>query len=238
MNKALKHPWSITAQGDRTLILTLDAPVSAQNGRKCANIATALRHAEIRGVVDIVPTFTSVAVHYQPKTFGSSTSYKNLAKEVTAIVNQESDSNDTHTSRTIEIPVCYGGKYGPDLPYVAKHCKLAPEEVIAIHSNTPSYVFMLGFAPGAPYVGMHDQAIHIGRRATPRTAVPKGSVAIANCQTIIYPNISPGGWHIIGTTPLEIFFPYQDPPTLLEPGNTIRFVPISETEFNDLLPKP
>src|SRR5699024_10398559 len=128
-----------------------------------------------------------------------------------------------YPGRTIDIPVCYGGDFGPDLDDVARHCGLDVEQVIALHSGEPAYVFMLGFAPGAAYIGMHDDALDIPRRDTPRTALPKGAVAIANRQTIIYPNPSPGGWHVIGTTPLEQFYPSQTPPTLLAPGDMVRF---------------
>src|SRR5690606_23347666 len=111
---------------------------------------------------------------------------------------------------------------------------LTAEEVVRLHSHTPAYVFMLGFAPGAAYIGVHDERLAIGRRATPRTALPAGSVAIANLQTMIYPNASPGGWHVIGATPAVLFNPEQQPPTLLSPGDTVRFVPISPEAFQSM----
>lgn len=231
MVPTLPSPWRITPQGDRTLLLIRDEAVSVDGGRTCATVATTLQQAAIRGVTDIVPTFNSVAVHYQPRLFGSSTTFQNLAHEVARAVEQLPDQADAAKSRCIDIPVCYGGEYGPDLADVARHCGLSENDVIALHSGEPAYVFMLGFAPGAPYIGMHDAALDIGRRDTPRTAVPAGSVAIANRQTIVYPNESPGGWHVIGTTPAGLFFPDRDPPTLLAPGDTVRFVPISADDF-------
>src|SRR5690606_28650988 len=129
-------------------------------------------------------------------------------------------------ARQVDIPVCYGGEHGPDLEDVARHCGLSPQEVIRLHSGTPAYVFMLGFAPGAPYIGIHDPKLAIGRRDTPRTVGPAGSVAIANLQTVIYPNASPGGWNLIGSTPAVLFDPAREPVTLLAPGDTVRFVPI------------
>lgn len=221
----------MTAQGDRTLLLSLDQPVSVEGGRQCAAVAAALRQAAIRGVTDIVPTFNSVAVHYQPRLFGSSTTFKHLANEVARIAEQVPPDATPAQSRCVKIPVCYGGEHGPDLAEVARHCGLGEQDVIALHSGEPAYVFMLGFAPGAPYIGMHDPALDIARRATPRTALPAGSVAIANRQTIIYPNASPGGWHIIGTTPVALFFPDRQPATLLAPGDTVQFVPISADDF-------
>lgn len=231
MMPTLPSPWRITPQGDRTLLLIRDEPISVEGGRTCAAVAASLRQSAIRGVTDIVPTFNSVAVHYQPRLFGSSTTYNNLAGEVARAVEQLTQDAKAGESRCVEIPVCYGGDYGPDLADVARHCGISEDDVIALHSGEAAYVFMLGFAPGAPYIGMHDAALDIGRRDTPRTALPAGSVAIANRQTIIYPNVSPGGWHVIGTTPAALFFPDREPPTLLAPGDTVRFVPISAEEF-------
>lgn len=232
MTPTLPPPWRIAPQGDRTLLLIHDQPISVEGGRTCAAVADALRQASVRGVTDIVPTFNSVAVHYQPRLFGASTTFQKVACDVARAVEQITSQPDTTPSRSIDIPVCYGGDYGPDLTDVARHCGISEDKVIALHSGEPAYVFMLGFAPGAPYIGMHDPALDIGRRDTPRTALPAGSVAIANRQSIIYPNESPGGWHIIGTTPAALFFPDRDPPTLLTPGDTVRFVPISAEEFS------
>lgn len=231
MTPEIAAPWRITPQGDRTLLLARDGAISVEGGRQCAAVAAALRQATIRGVTDIVPTFNAVAVHYQPRLFGSSTSFKYLASEVAQTVERLADDIVTTQGRCIDIPVCYGGEHGPDLPDVARHCGIGEDDVIALHSTEPAYVFMLGFAPGAPYIGMHDAALDIGRRDTPRTALPAGSVAIANRQTMIYPNVSPGGWHVIGATPLALFFPDRDPATLLAPGDTVRFVPIDVNEF-------
>lgn len=229
----LPPPWQIAPQGDRTLLLIRDEPVSVEGGRACAAVATTLRQADISGVTDIVPTFNAVAVHYQPQLFGSSISLQDLASEVAAAVAQLTNQPDTvkASARCVNIPVCYGGEYGPDLGDVARHCNVSEQDVIALHSQDPAYVFMLGFAPGAPYIGMHDPALNIGRRDTPRTALAPGSVAIANRQTIIYPNASPGGWHVIGTTPATLFFPDREPPTLFAPGDSVRFVPISADEY-------
>lgn len=228
----LPPPWQVAPQGDRTLLLIRDEPVSVEGGRACAAVATTLRHADIPGVIDIVPTFNAVAVHYQPRPSGSIT-VQDLASEVAAAVVQWACQPDTAKTsvRCVDIPVCYGGEYGPDLGDVARHCNISEQDVIALHSKEPAYVFMLGFAPGAPYIGMHDPALNIGRRDTPRTALAPGSVAIANRQTIIYPNASPGGWHVIGTTPATLFFPDREPPTLFAPGDSVRFVPISADEY-------
>lgn len=223
-------PWEIICQGDRTLLVTLDAPVSVANGQRCGQAAEAIRQAALRGVVDIVPSFSSIAVHYQPRLFDSTT-FKRLASDVARIINSQDGTVPSGPSTVIDIPVCYGGEYGPDLSGVARHAGLAEEDVIHLHSGSPLYVFMLGFAPGTAYMGMLDPRLDIGRRDTPRTAVPKGAVAIANRQTIIYPNPSPGGWHVIGTTPVELFFPDRQRLTRIAPGDSVRFQPISVDEF-------
>ncbi|NYT65582.1 5-oxoprolinase subunit PxpB [Alcaligenaceae bacterium] len=227
-------PWSIGPQGDRTLLLihTSDNTPQVDIGRKCAYVAQVLRTANIPGISDIVPAFNTVALHFKPKLFGPSPNFKNLASHVQKILASTDLSAYTQTTpRTIEIPVCYGGEYGPDLEDVARHCGLSPAEVIELHSSSDAYVFMLGFAPGAPYIGVHDQRLHIGRRSTPRLALPAGAVSMANCQTIIYPNISPGGWHVIGNTPVKLFDPETEPSTLLHVGDMIRFVPITVDDY-------
>lgn len=228
--------WQITPQGDRTLLLRFGDQIDVAIGQHCAAAAATLRAAQIAGVTDIVPAFSTVAVHYQPRLFGASTTFQHLTKEIDRILNSAPatpirDGNEQTSSRPIDIPVCYGGEYGPDLSYVAGHCQLDESEVIRLHSDSQAFVFMLGFAPGAPYIGLHDQKLAIPRRATPRTALPAGSVAIANRQTLIYPNVSPGGWHIIGMTPLVLFDPERTRPSLFSPGDIVRFVPIERDEF-------
>lgn len=132
---------------------------------------------------------------------------------------------------TMVIPVCYGGDGGPDLDVVAEHARLSRDDVIARHTAAEYTVAMLGFAPGFPYLLGLDPALHIPRRATPRTRVPAGSVAIGGAQTGIYPRELPGGWNLIGRTPRVLFDPRREPPALLAPGNRVRFRPIGADEF-------
>lgn len=228
--------WQITSQGDRCLSLAFGGDqIDVNTGQRCAAAAHALRAAQLRGITDIVPAFNSVAVHYEPRLFGVSTSFQRLSAEIDRILTEATEHPPSSTSaRQIVVPVCYGGVHGPDLEEVATHCNLTPSEVIAIHSGQPAYVFMLGFAPGAPYIGVLDPRLAIGRRATPRTALPAGSVGIANLQTFIYPNVLPGGWRIIGATPLVLFDFVRDPPALFAPGDTVQFVPVSESDFIEL----
>ncbi|MGB3290197.1 MAG: 5-oxoprolinase subunit PxpB [Burkholderiaceae bacterium] len=235
MNEAATRSWTIIPQGDRSLLLVLGDGIDVEVGQRCAAAAAALRQAALSGVTDVVPAFNSVAVHYQPRPSGAKAAFRQLADEIENVLGAALNTRHSPAqARQIEIPVCYGGEFGPDLAEVAAHCKLDADEVVRLHSGPTAYVFMLGFAPGAPYIGVHDPRLAIGRRATPRTALPAGSVAIANRQTMIYPNVSPGGWHIIGNTPSILFDPAKNPATLLSPGDTIRFVPISPDEYRAL----
>jgi inhibitor of KinA len=138
----------------------------------------------------------------------------------------------------VDIPVCYGGDYGPDLALVAKFAGITETEVVRLHTDEVYTVYMIGFAPGFPYLGGLDSRIAMPRRATPRVSIPAGSVGIAGAQTGVYPNESPGGWQVIGRTPIQLFDAEKLPPSLLRPGNTVRFHPISEDEYRLLKSPP
>lgn len=225
--------WRIQPQGDRCLIITFGDHIDAAVGRTCLAAARKLRAAELPGVTDVVPSFVAVAVHYRPGGLipGNAPTFSSLAARIDALL-ADGIPADAEAGRQIDIPVCYGGEHGPDLLDVALAAGITPDEVIALHSGPRSMVFMLGFAPGHPYLGLHDEKLNIPRRASPRTVVPIGSVAIANRQTVIYPNRLPGGWNLIGATPLAMFNPQREPASLLQPGDAVRFVPISADEFN------
>ncbi len=231
MAQANDPEWRIFPHGDRCLVIRFGEGIDVATGRRCATAAEALRDAAIRGVSDIVPTFDTVAVHYLPARFAVNTSVRNLEGEIESVLRRCNFNEAEAAGRSVELPVCYGGEFGPDLPDVARRTGLSEEGVIRLHSSEPAYVFMLGFAPGAPFMGVHDPLFALPRRPTPRTSIPAGSVAIANRQTVIYPNDLPGGWHIIGRTPLRLFDPLRDPVTLISPGDTVRFVPIAEDAF-------
>ncbi|NLG86950.1 MAG: 5-oxoprolinase subunit PxpB, partial [Firmicutes bacterium] len=132
------------------------------------------------------------------------------------------------------IPVCYGGKFGPDLDYVCEHTGLSAEEVIQLHTGTDYLIYMLGFTPGFSYLGGMDERLATPRLKTPRTHIPAGSTGIAGKQTGIYPIDSPGGWQLIGRTPLKLYDPFRDPPVLLKAGNYVRFTAITEDEYEEI----
>lgn len=221
--------WRILPQGDRCLIVSFGDQIDAAVGRTCLAAAGKLRDARLPGVTDVVPSFVAVAVHYRPGASGGPT-YAQLSERIRQLLS-EGIAADALGGREIDIPVCYGGEHGPDLAEVAEAAGLTPDDVIQLHSQPRSMVFMLGFAPGHAYLGVHDEKLNIPRRPSPRTAVPPGAVAVANRQTVIYPSRLPGGWNIIGATPLTMFDPAREPAALLQPGDSVRFVPISAAEF-------
>lgn len=229
-SSSAKLSWHIQPQGDRCVIITLGDKIDATIGQLCLSLAHTLRVAAIPGVTDVVPSFVAVAVHYRPRGGSNDLNYRQLRERIETVL-KRGIAPLSSGGKEIEIPVCYGGEHGPDLEDVARFAAVSPNELIALHSQAPCTVFMLGFAPGHAYVGIHDKRLDMPRRASPRTSVPAGSVAIANRQTSIYPNRLPGGWNIIGATPLRLFDPTREPAALLQPGDTLRFTPISADEF-------
>ncbi|MFD4838005.1 5-oxoprolinase subunit PxpB [Achromobacter sp. NPDC058515] len=223
--------WRILPQGDRCLIISFGDQIDASVGRTCLAAARKLRDARLAGVTDVVPSFVAVAVHYRPGGHGDGPTHASLSERIQALL-ADGIPTDAAGGREVDIPVCYGGEHGPDLDDVARAAGLTPEGVIQLHSQPRSMVFMLGFAPGHAYLGVHDEKLNIPRRPSPRTAVPMGAVAVANRQTVIYPNRLPGGWNIIGATPLVMFDPAREPAALLQPGDSVRFVPIGPEEFD------
>ena len=225
--------WRLRPQGDRCISIELGDRIDVQTGLNGLSLAAALRAAGLPGVTDIVPSFTAVALHYEPTEAGDDCSFEQRASRVRAALALGLPEGVSGT-RSVDIPVCYGGEHGPDLGSVAQACGLSEAEVVRRHGLPGALVFMLGFAPGHPYIGLHDAALNLPRRDVPRTAVPAGSVAIANRQTVIYPNRLPGGWHVIGATPLTLFDQQRTPPALLMPGDRVRFVPITAAQFDRL----
>jgi len=223
----------IRTQGDRCVIFELGDHIDTNTGLKCLHLAQQIRRANLRGVTDVIPSFITVAIQFEPHPDhgGNPTEY---FKEVTrSLIDQPVDSSLIE-SRIIDIPVCYEAEFGIDLDFVAQTAKCSVDDIIREHTESLSRVYMLGFAPGQPYIGIHGDRLNIPRRSTPRTALPKGSVAIANRQTTVYPNILPGGWHVIGTTPIALFDLHRAQPSLLEPGDQVRFVSISSEHFKSI----
>lgn len=232
--------------GDAAVVIELGDEISEDVHRKVKALSMRLAERPIPGMIEYVPAFTTVTVFYDPclvlkemgirltenKTLAPPSPYQqmcSLLKDTLTDIEAEADV----PTRVIEIPVCYGEEFGPDLEFVAKHNGLTPEEVIRIHSEAEYLVYMIGFAPGFPYLGGMPEAIAAPRRPSPRLSIPAGSVGIAGKQTGVYPIETPGGWQLIGRTPLKLFVPDSDSPTLLTAGDRIRFRAISRHEYDE-----
>lgn len=233
---------SIEPLGDSAIIVRLGDKVLPETNRKVRALCRLLDEGAIPAVVEYVPAFTNVTIYYDVRQVAASitdlgSNRRNLFEQFCSWVRSRIENirmMDLEPPKKVEIPVCYGGEYGVDLEEVASHNGITSEEVIEIHSSAEYLVYMIGFAPGFPYLGGLSARIATPRRATPRLAIPAGSVGIAGKQTGIYPLESPGGWQLIGRTPLPLFLPHRNPPTLLETGNIVKFKPISEEEFIQL----
>jgi KipI family sensor histidine kinase inhibitor len=203
----------------------IDLAVNAQ----AIALATAVKSAGIPGVRDVVPAYRSVTVFFDPL----KTDYDKLVTRLELDARQNVDMV-TSSRPAIEIPVCYGGRFGPDLAEVASFGNIAPDEVIRLHASTIYRVFMLGFVPGFAYLGLVHETIAAPRRPNPRIRVPHGSVGIAGAQTWIYPTETPGGWQLVGRTPLKPFDMGREEPFLMRPGDAVQFYAIDESEFDRL----
>ena len=186
--------------------------------------AAAIERAQLDGVIELVPTYRSLMLHYDP----SQTRQDTLQQAILSLDMEETGASGGH--RVVEIPTLYGEEYGPDIGFVAENAELAESEVIRIHSGADYLVYAMGFSPGFPYLGGLDPRLNTPRLKTPRTLIPAGSVGIAETQTGAYPVASPGGWQLIGRTPLKLFDPDSDPPTVINAGDRVRFVPLADEE--------
>lgn len=216
--------------GDCALLAVCGSKIDEAVGDKVSALDGAVHAANLPGVVETVPAFASLLVRYDPLR----TDYDTLAAALGPLV-QKTRPRRHHGGRVVTIPVCYGGDYGPDLAFVAQHAGLSEREVIRRHTAPKYRIYMLGFLPGFPYLGGLDPALFTPRLQNPRTAIPAGSVGIGGQQTGIYPVASPGGWQLIGRTPLKLFDP--DCPLRYAAGNRIRFAAITPQQFETLAQK-
>lgn len=222
---------TLSPLGDSAVVAALGTGLDELALPRVSALAAALLHDRPAGVVDIVPAFATVTVFYDPAHAGG---YAQLCAEIELRAARADSSVLSVPARVIEIPVCYGGDFGPDLAAVAAHCGLGAERVVALHSGADYRVHAIGFAPGFAYLGGLPEKIHAPRRATPRTSVPAGTVGIGGEQTGVYPLATPGGWNLIGRTPRRMFDPASDEPALLHAGDRVRFRAIGLEEFRRL----
>ena len=217
----------ISPLGDTALLVHVGSAIDEATHRRVRAVYARLASQRFPGVIELVPAYASVAVIYDPQRVAaaappSESPYHRLVALLAAAL-EDLHENEATTPRTVEIPVCYGGAYGPDLEEVAHRHRLSPEDVVALHARGTYVVYMIGFAPGFAYLGGLPPELATPRRAEPRTAVPAGSVGIGGSQTGVYPLALPGGWQLIGRTPLRLFDPARPPPSLLDVGDRVRF---------------
>jgi inhibitor of KinA len=215
--------------GDQGIQITFGEQVDEATSYRIRGFINSLENQKHLPIIECVPAYTTLSIYYNVL----KTNYDELLLKLKNIASEQLDVNQIERY-VVEIPTCYGGVFGPDLELVADHNNVSKENVISLHASEPYLIYMLGFLPGFPYLGGMTDQIATPRRSTPRTTVAAGSVGIAGHQTGIYPIESPGGWNIIGRTPLRLYDPDTEQPILLQAGDYIRFVPIDEITFEQL----
>lgn len=212
--------------GDRGLLVEYGAEIALDINLKVRGAASVLAKSQLPGIVEIIPAYRSLLIAYDPLITNV-----DKIREFSLLVDSQIEELDVPPPKLVDIPVAYGGDFGPDIGFVAKLHDLTIDDVVKLHSGVVYQIYMIGFTPGFPFLGGLPEILNTPRMETPRTAVPAGSVGIANNQTGIYPVESPGGWRIIGRTPLKLFDPARKDPFLYEPGDSIKFVPVSEETY-------
>ncbi|MGQ9538820.1 MAG: 5-oxoprolinase subunit PxpB [Candidatus Bathycorpusculaceae bacterium] len=216
--------------GDSALIVEFGDTINVAINRRVVALSEAVEKADLKGVEELVPTYRSLLIRYNPAEITCQQLVSSIEKFEKTLKEAPSEAK----KERIVIPVVYGGAYGPDLSHVAKYHGLTEEQVVKLHSEREYRVYMIGFVAGFLYLGDVPEEIATPRLETPRLKVPAGSVGIAEKQTGIYPCEAPGGWRIIGRTPIKLFDPLWQPPALLKPGEIVKFKPISEEEFKKI----
>lgn len=233
MDEVAPREWEVFHDGDSALVLALPSRLDPGINARCVAVAEALRRRQVRGVRDVVEAFATVTVHFDPLVCDGDALAAALRELVAAAASTARRDAD-RPREAIRLPVCYGGARGPDLAAVARFARCSEREVVERHCRAGYRVYMLGFQPGFAYLGAVDPRIAAPRRAVPRVHVPAGSVGIAARQTGVYPVASPGGWQLIGQTPVRIFDMTRSDPFLLAAGDLVRFEPIDEASYDRL----
>ncbi|WP_138419911.1 5-oxoprolinase subunit PxpB [Aquibacillus sediminis] len=218
---------------DHAVIIELGNEINLEVHKKVKTVTTLLDNDPFDWMVEYVPSFTTVTVYYDPVKVYQDTNrlpYELVCQQINNVMKDQTTVT-FEEQRVIDIPVCYGGELGPDLDDVAKYNQLTKQEVIDIHTGGEYVVYAIGFAPGFPYIGGMSAEIATPRRQSPRVTIPAGSVGIAGEQTGVYPVDTPGGWQLIGNTPMKLFQPNQQPPSLLQAGDQIKFYAITKDEY-------
>ncbi|WP_353853793.1 5-oxoprolinase subunit PxpB [Bacillus sp. Bos-x628] len=235
----IKESITFHPLGDAAIVIQAGNDIREDIHERVQHIFTCIEQHPFDGYIEAVQAFTNVTVFYEPYTVHQSahlyqndmSPYEWVKDYIKQLLEDKWHEGVEVRRRTVDIPVCYGGAFGPDLEEVARINGLTSEEVVRIHTAGTYLVYMIGFAPGFPFLGGLSDQIAAPRKETPRMSIPKGSVGIAGKQTGVYPISTPGGWQLIGQTPLSLFRPDQEKPSLLKAGDQVRFVQMSEKEF-------
>lgn len=228
----------IRSVGEAAVLAVFGDAISPDTQRRIEAVQHYTESHPFPGYIESIVSYTGFTIYYDPWEVARSAPGKRPSEVMQSLLRDyctRADAMEPLPKRHISIPVCYGGEYGPDLPFVARYHHMTEEEVIAIHTAPEYLVYMIGFCPGFPYLGGMDPRIATPRRQNPRLVIPAGSIGIAGEQTGGYPIATPGGWQLIGQTPVPMFRPENpEEPTLLRAGDLVRFTAISEEEYRSM----
>lgn len=219
---------TISPVGDRAISIDFGQVIDPTINRHIRQTIERIKALQLEGIIELVPTYCALLVEYDAMLY----SYSEICNIIEPTLEEGMTDTTNELVTVVEVPTVYGGEFGPDLSFVASHNHLSEDEVISIHSGTDYLVYMLGFIPGFTYLGGMDLRIATPRLSSPRTLIPAGSVGIAGEQTGTYPSDSPGGWQIIGRTPVTMYDMSKAQAALLKAGDYVRYVPIDESEFH------
>ena len=219
---------TISPVGDRAISIDFGQVIDPTINRHIRQTIERIKELQLEGIIELVPTYCALLVEYDAMLY----SYSEICNIIEPTLEKGMTDTTNELVTVVEVPTVYGGEFGPDLSFVASHNHLSEDEVISIHSGTDYLVYMLGFIPGFTYLGGMDSRIATPRLSSPRTLIPAGSVGIAGEQTGTYPSDSPGGWQIIGRTPVAMYDMSKAQSALLNAGDYVRYVPIDESEFH------
>lgn len=219
---------TISPVGDRAISIDFGQVIDPTINRHIRQTIERIKELQLDGIIELVPTYCALLVEYDAMLY----SYSEICNIIEPTLEEGMANTTNELVTVVEVPTVYGGEFGPDLSFVASHNHLSEDEVISIHSGTDYLVYMLGFIPGFTYLGGMDLRIATPRLSSPRTLIPAGSVGIAGEQTGTYPSDSPGGWQIIGRTPVTMYDMSKAQAALLKAGDYVRYVPIDESEFH------
>ena len=219
---------TISPVGDCAISIDFGQVIDPKINRHIRQTIERIQELKLDGVTELVPTYCALLIQYDAMLY----SYSDICNLMEPLLEPSATDDANERVTVIEIPTVYGGEFGPDLGFVASHNNLSEDEVVSIHSGTDYLVYMLGFIPGFTYLGGMDPRIATPRLSSPRTLIPAGSVGIAGEQTGTYPSDSPGGWQIIGRTPVTMYDMSKEQAALLSAGDYVRYVPIDEAEYN------